>query len=151
MSHSYDLRPNARGRMQRQLDAHVADFGKDNKDEVDTVPSNTGEGVLLNFDPKRLLSPGPDQAASRQGADSTEGVVIIDDSDCGDSLTDLGSGVEAVAPDSESPLQRSQAWPISMRRRPPGTYSRRTDPREVSIHPVACTTAWRGLRNTRRP
>ena len=39
--------------MQRQLDAHVADFGKENKDEVDTVPSNTGEGVLLYFDPKR--------------------------------------------------------------------------------------------------
>jgi hypothetical protein len=52
MSHSYHLRPNARGRMQRRLDAHVAAFGEQNKDKIVAVPSNTGQGVHLYFDPE---------------------------------------------------------------------------------------------------
>ncbi|KAN0111382.1 hypothetical protein V8E52_008538 [Russula decolorans] len=45
MSHSYHLCPNGRGRMQRQLNAHVAAFGEQNKDKIVAVPSNTGQGV----------------------------------------------------------------------------------------------------------
>ncbi|KAN0111371.1 hypothetical protein V8E52_008646 [Russula decolorans] len=45
MSHSYHLRPNGRGRMQRQLDGHVAASGEQNKDKIAAVPSNTGQGV----------------------------------------------------------------------------------------------------------
>src|SRR6266576_2315030 len=111
MSHSYHLRPNARGRMHRRLDAHVAAFGDQNRDKIVAVTSNTGQGVHLYFDPERSLSPDPDQAANRQCTDSTEGVVVIDDPDSGDSSSDLGSDLDTVAPDTPSP--RSQVWPSS--------------------------------------
>jgi hypothetical protein len=45
MSHPYHLRPNGKGRMQRQLDGHVAAFGEQDKDKIVAVPSNTGQGV----------------------------------------------------------------------------------------------------------
>jgi hypothetical protein len=87
--------------MQRRLDAHVAVFGEQNKDEIVAVPSNT----------ERSLSPDPDQAANHQSTDSTEDVVVIDGSDSGDSLSDLGSDSETVAPHTPSP--RGQVWPSS--------------------------------------
>jgi hypothetical protein len=99
MSYPYHLRPNVRARMQRRLDANVAVFGEQNKDKIVAVPSNT----------ERSLSPEPDQAANHQSTDSTEDVVIIDDSDSGYSLSDLGSDSETVAPDT--PSARGQAWP----------------------------------------
>ncbi|KAN0126368.1 hypothetical protein V8E52_000008 [Russula decolorans] len=111
MSHPYHLRPNAGGRMQRRLDAHVAAFGERNKDKIVAVPSNTGQGVHLYFDPERSLSPNPDRAANHQCTDSTEGVVVIDDSDSGDSSSDLGSDSETIAPGTPSP--RGQVWPSS--------------------------------------
>src|SRR6267154_4602606 len=111
MSHSYHLRPNARGRMQKRLDAHVAAFGEQNRDKIVAVPSNTGQGVHLYFDPERSLSPDPDQVANRQCTDSAEGVIVIDDSDSGDSSSDLGSDLETVSPDTPSP--RGQVWPSS--------------------------------------
>ncbi len=77
MSHSYHLRPNVKGRMQRRLDAHVAAFGEQNRDKIIALPSNTGQGVHLYFDPERSLSPDPDQATNRQRTDSTEGVIVI--------------------------------------------------------------------------
>ncbi|KAN0121410.1 hypothetical protein V8E52_003306 [Russula decolorans] len=101
MSHPYHLRPNVRARMQRRLDAHVAVFGEQNKDKIVAVPSNT----------ERSLSPDPDQAANHQSTDSTEDVVITDGSDSGDSLSDLGSDSETVAPHTPSP--RGQVWPSS--------------------------------------
>jgi hypothetical protein len=97
--------------MQRRLDAHVAAFGEQNRDKIVAVPSNTGEGVHLYFDPERSLSPDPDQAANRQCTDSAGGVIVIDDSDSGDSSSDLGSDLDTVAPDTPSP--RAQVWPPS--------------------------------------
>jgi hypothetical protein len=102
MSYPYHLRPNVRARMQRRLDAHVAVFGEQNKDEIVAVPSNT----------ERSLSPDPDQAANHQSTDSTEDVVVIDGSDSGDSLSDLGSDSETVAPHTPSP-RAGQVWPSS--------------------------------------
>jgi hypothetical protein len=87
--------------MQRRLDANIAVFGEQNKDKIVAVPSNT----------ERSLSPEPDQAANHQSTDSTEDVVVIDDSDSGDSLSDLGSDSETVAPDT--PSARGQVWPSS--------------------------------------
>jgi len=98
--------------MQRRLDAHVAAFGEQNKDKIVAVPSNTGQGVHLYFDPERSLSPDPDQAANRQSTDSTEGVIVNDDPDSGDSLSDLGSDTETVAPDTPPPA-RGQLQPSS--------------------------------------
>jgi hypothetical protein len=90
--------------MQRRLDAHVAAFGEQNRDKIVAVPSNTGQGVHLYFDPERSLSPDPDQEANRQCTDSTEGVIVLDDSDSGDSSSDLGSDLDTVAgPDTPSP------------------------------------------------
>jgi hypothetical protein len=97
--------------MQRRLDAHVAAFGERNKDKIVAVPSNTGQGVHLYFDPERSLSPDPERAANHQCTDSTEGVVVIDDSDSGDSSSDLGSDSETIAPGTPSP--RGQVWPSS--------------------------------------
>ncbi|KAN0124736.1 hypothetical protein V8E52_001288 [Russula decolorans] len=102
MSHSYDLRPNAPGRMQRRLDAHVAVFGEQNKDNIVAVPSNT----------ERSLSPDPDQAANHQSTNSTEDVVVIDGSDSEDSSSDLGSDSETIAPGTPSP-RAGQVWPSS--------------------------------------
>jgi hypothetical protein len=113
MSHSYHLRPNAKGRMQRRLDSHVAAFGEQNRDKIVAVPSNTGQGVHLYFDPERSLSPDPEQAANRQSTDSTEGVVVVDDQDSESSLSslsDLESDMETVAPDTPP---RGQVWPSS--------------------------------------
>jgi hypothetical protein len=98
--------------MQRRLDAHVAAYGEQNRDKIVAVPSNTGQGVHLYFDPERSLSPVPDLAADRQCTDSTEGVIVIDVSDSEDSLSDLGSDLDTVAPDTPSP-PRGQVWPSS--------------------------------------
>jgi hypothetical protein len=90
--------------MQRRLNAHVAAFGEQNRDRIVAVPSNTGQGVHLYFDPERSLSPHPDQAANRHSTDPTEGVTVADDPDSGDSSSDLGSDLETVAgPDTPPP------------------------------------------------
>ena len=114
MSHPYDLRPNAKGRMPRRLDAHVAAFGEQNEDKTVAVPSNTGQGSHLHFDPERSLSPDSNQASNHQCTNSTEeGVVVIDDSnDSRDSLFDLRSDAETVVSDT-TPPQRGQVWPSS--------------------------------------
>ena len=97
--------------MQRRLDAHVAAFGEQNRDKIVAVLSKTGQGVHLHFDPERSLSPDPDQAANPQCTDSTEGVIVIEDPDSGDSSSDLGSDSDTVAPDTPSP--RGQFWSSS--------------------------------------
>lgn len=97
--------------MQRRLETHVAALGEQNRDKIVAVPSNTGQGVHLYFDPERSLSPDPDQVANRRCTDSTEGVIVIDDPDSGDSSSDLGSDLDTVAPDTPSP--RDQVWPSS--------------------------------------
>jgi hypothetical protein len=99
--------------MQRRLDSHVAAFGEQNRDKIVAVPSNTGQGVHLYFDPERSLSPDPEQAVNRQCTDSTEDVVVVDDPDSESSLSslsDLESDLETVAPDTPP---RGQAWPSS--------------------------------------
>ena len=96
--------------MQKRIEAHVAAFGEQNRDKIVAVPSNTGEGVHIYFDPERSLSPHPDQAADRQRTDST-GVVVVIDTDSEDSSSDLGSDLETIAPDT--PPQRDQALPSS--------------------------------------
>jgi hypothetical protein len=99
--------------MQRRLNSHVAAFGEQNRDKIVAVPSNTGQGVHLYFDPERSLSPDPEQAANRQSTDSTEGVVVVDDLDSESSLSslsDLESDLETVAPNTPP---RGQVWPSS--------------------------------------
>jgi hypothetical protein len=118
--------------MQRRLDTHVAAFGEQNRDKIVAVPSNTGQGVHLYFDPERSLSPDPDQAANRQCTDSTEGVDVIDDSDSGDSSSDLGSDLETVAPGTPSP--RGQVWPSSHLHAPKAPrYIKQENRREGSV------------------
>lgn len=98
--------------MQRRLDAHVAAFGEQNRDRIVAVPSSTGQGVHLYFDPERSLSPNPEQVANRNSTDSTEGALVADDPDSGDSSSDLGSDLETVAgPDTPPP--RGQVRPSS--------------------------------------
>ena len=97
--------------MQRQLDTGVTAFGEQNKDKIVAVPSNKGQGVHLHSDPERSLSPDPNQADTRQSTDSTEDVVVIDDSDSGYASSDLGSDTETIAPNT--PLQRRQDLPSS--------------------------------------
>ena len=88
--------------MQRQLDTDGAAFA---------APSNKGQGVHLHSDPERSPSPEPNQAATRQSTESTEDMVVIDDSDSGYASSDLGSDTETIAPNT--PLQRRQDLPTS--------------------------------------
>ena len=97
--------------MQRQLNTDVAAFGEQNKDKIVAVPSKTGQGVHVHFEPERSMSPDPNRAATRQSTDSTEDMADIDDSDSGYSLSDQGSDTETIAPDT--PPQRRQDLPSS--------------------------------------
>lgn len=120
MSHAYYLRPNAKGRLQRRLNAHVAAFGPQNQDKIIAKPSETGQGVHLYFDPERSLSPGPDQTAETEhhDADSTEDVIVVDDESDGsaDSSSGLASDLDTIAPDTPSP--RGSFHPSSQLRAP---------------------------------
>jgi hypothetical protein len=147
MSHAYHLRPNAKGRVQRRLNAHVAAFGAQNRDKITATPSKTGQGVHLHFDPERSLSPEPEhhhhhQAATEADHEHTtdtesteeEGVIVIDDdSDSGDSSSGLASDQDTVAPDTPSPRGCTRLWPPSSKLRAPTKKAHWT--REGSIAP----------------
>jgi hypothetical protein len=141
MSHPYDLRPNAKGRVQRRLNAHVAAFGSRNRDKIVAVPSKTGQGVHLYFDPERSLSPDPDQPASHQHADSTEGVIAIGNKsdDSGDSSSGLESDLDTITPDTPSP--NGSFFPSSQLRAPkasrlanPEHWQERSTASSTSVH-----------------
>ena len=141
MSHAYDLRPNANDRVQRRLKAHVAAFGPRNRDKIVAVPSNTGQGVHLYFDPRRSLSPEPDQTADDQQADSTEGVIVIDGAsdDSGDSSSGPASDLDTITPDTPSP--RGPFFPSSQLRAPkasrlanPEHWQERSTASSTSVH-----------------
>lgn len=160
MSHAYHLRPNAKGRVQRRLNAHVAAFGAQNRDKITATPSKTGQGVHLHFDPERSLSPEPDhyhhhQTATKADRERTtdtestteeEGVIVIDDdSDSGDSSSGLASDQETVAPDTPSPHGGcSRLWPPSSKLRAPtkAAQPKKTHwPREGSVAPSGTSSS----------
>ncbi|KAI0305208.1 Peroxin 13, N-terminal region-domain-containing protein [Multifurca ochricompacta] len=93
MSHGYSLRPNAKGRMEKRLNAYVAAFGEENKNNIIAAPSETGQGVHLTFDSERSLAPVPGGQIEQGGTNTTEDVIIIDsDSDSdSDSMSDSNS------------------------------------------------------------
>ncbi|KAF8480493.1 hypothetical protein DFH94DRAFT_743474 [Russula ochroleuca] len=150
MSHAYHLRPNAKGRLQRRLNAHVAAFGEQNWDKITAMPSKTGQGVHLHFDPERSLSPDPDHHQSanadreRTTESTEEGVIIIDDcSDSEDSSSGLASDQDTVAPDTPSP-RGGQLWPPSSKLRAPTKAAPPRHahwPREGSVAPSITTSS----------
>jgi hypothetical protein len=91
MSHSYHLRPNVKGRMQRRLDAHVAAFGAQNRDKIVAKLSETGQGVHLFFDPERSLSPEPGRVIEPQFVNTSEEVVAAEASYSSSSDSELSS------------------------------------------------------------
>jgi len=106
MSHHYYLRPNVKGRMQRRIDAHVAAFGEQNREKIVAVPSETGKGVHLFFDPERSLSPEPGRDIEpQQPINSNQGAIVIDDSESDGS----GSSLDTV----DQVTYYSDFWPGS--------------------------------------
>ncbi|KAI9444152.1 hypothetical protein H4582DRAFT_1066065 [Lactarius indigo] len=98
MSHGYSLRPNAKGRMEKRLNAYVAAFGEENKNNIVAAPSETGEGIRLVFDRERSLEPVPGGPIEQGYTDTSEDVIIIDDSDSDTGADcDSDSGFESDA------------------------------------------------------
>ncbi|KAH9059573.1 hypothetical protein EDB87DRAFT_766772 [Lactarius vividus] len=105
MSHGYSLRPNAKGRMEKRLNAYVAAFGEENKNNIVAAPSETGEGIRLVFDRERSLEPVPG-GPIEQGHDTSEDVIIIDDSDSdsgADCDSDSGSESDMSSSSPQTP------------------------------------------------
>ncbi|KAH9174825.1 hypothetical protein EDB89DRAFT_476271 [Lactarius sanguifluus] len=101
MSHGYSLRPNAKGRMEKRLNAYVAAFGEENKNNIVAAPSETGEGIRLVFDRERSLEPVPGGPIEQGHTSTFEDVVIIDDSDsdsAADCDSDSGSESDTSSP-----------------------------------------------------
>src|SRR5260221_5605751 len=106
MSHHYHLRPNVKGRVQRRIDDHVAAFGEQNRDKIVAVPSETGQGVHLFFDPERSLSPEPGRDVEpQQPIDSKQEAIVTDDSESDGS----GSSLDTV----DQVTYYSDFWPCS--------------------------------------
>ena len=102
MSHGYSLRPNAKGRMEKRLNAYVAAFGEENKDNIVAAPSETGEGIRLVFDRERSLEPVPGGPIEQGYTNTSEDMIIIDDSDS-DSGADCDSDSGSDSDTSSSP------------------------------------------------
>jgi hypothetical protein len=99
MSHGYSLRPNVKGRMDRRLNAYVAAFGEENKNNIVAAPSETGEGIRLIFDREHSLEPVPGGPIEQGYTNTSEDVIIIDDSDSdADSDSDSGSESDTSSP-----------------------------------------------------
>ena len=101
MSHGYSLRPNVKGRMDKRLNAYVAAFGEENKNNITAAPSETGEGIRLIFDRERSLEPVPGGPIEQGYTNTSEDVIIIDDSDSdsgADSDSDSGSESDTSSP-----------------------------------------------------
>ncbi|KAH9026289.1 hypothetical protein EDB83DRAFT_2319801 [Lactarius deliciosus] len=105
MSHGYSLRPNAKGRMEKRLNAYVAAFGEENKNNIVAAPSETGEGIRLVFDREHSLAPVPGGPIEQGHTPTSEDVIIIDDSDSdsGSADCDSDSGSESDTSSSTSP------------------------------------------------
>src|SRR6266850_2768404 len=108
MSHNYHLRPNVKGRMQRRLDVHVAAFGEQNRDKIVAMPSETGQGVHLFFDPERSLSPEPGRVIEPQCVNASEEVVAVEASYSSSSDSELSS-LDTIIEDTYC----SEYWPGS--------------------------------------
>jgi hypothetical protein len=93
--------------MQRQLEAHVA-VGEQNRDKIVAVPSETGQGVHLFFDPERSLSPEPGRIIEPQRVNSSEDVMAVEGSDGSSSDSELSS-LDTIIEDRYS----SDFWPSS--------------------------------------
>ena len=101
MSHGYSLRPNAKGRMEKRLNAYVAAFGEENKNNIVAAPSETGEGIRLVFDREHSLEPVPGGPREQSYISSTsEDVIITDDAD--DDSSDSNSSTDSESDDSGS-------------------------------------------------
>ena len=101
MSHGYSLRPNVKGRMDKRLNAYVAAFGEENKNNIVAAPSETGQGIRLIFDRERSLEPVPGGPIEQGYTNTSEDVIIIDDSDSdsgADCDSDSGSESDASSP-----------------------------------------------------
>ncbi|KAH9038529.1 hypothetical protein EDB85DRAFT_1932808 [Lactarius pseudohatsudake] len=104
MSHGYSLRPNAKGRMEKRLNAYVAAFGEENKNNIVAAPSETGEGIRLVFDREHSLEPVPGGPIEQGHTSTSEDVIIIDESDS-DSGADCDSDTGSESDTSSSSPQ----------------------------------------------
>ncbi|KAI9462786.1 hypothetical protein BJY52DRAFT_1255141 [Lactarius psammicola] len=121
MSHGYSLRPNVKGRMEKRLNAYVAAFGEENKNNIVAAPSETGEGIRLVFDRERSLEPVPGGPIEQGHTNTSEDVIIIDDSDSDSGADcDSDSGSESDTSESSSPQtpHRAHFEPTSALRTP---------------------------------
>ncbi|KAN0129668.1 hypothetical protein V8E53_012488 [Lactarius tabidus] len=120
MSHGYSLRP-TKGRMEKRLNAYVAAFGEENKNNITAAPSETGEGIHLVFDRERSLEPVPG-GPIEQGHTNTSEDMQTDDSDSdsgtdGDSDSDSASESESDTSSPQTP-RRVHFEPTSALRTP---------------------------------
>lgn len=67
--------------MEKRLNAYVAAFGEENKNNIVAAPSETGEGIRLVFDRERSLEPVPGGPIEQGHTSTSEDVIIIDESD----------------------------------------------------------------------
>jgi hypothetical protein len=104
MSHGYSLRP-TKGRMEKRMNAYVAAFGEENKNNITAAPSETGEGIHLVFDRERSLEPVPGGPIEQGHTNSSEDMQT-DDSD-NDSGTDSDSDSDSAS-ESESDTSSPQ-------------------------------------------
>ena len=112
MSHGYALRP-TKGRMEKRLNAYVAAFGEENKNNIVAAPSETGEGIRLVFDRERSLEPVPG-GPIEQGHTSTS---EDEDMQTDDSDSDSGTGTDGDSDSaSESESDTSESSPQTPRR-----------------------------------
>lgn len=119
MSHGYSLRPNAKGRMEKRMNAYVAAFGEENKNNIVAGPSETGEGIRLIFDRENSLEPVPGGPIEQGYTTTSEDVIIIDDDSDSDSSADCDSD-SASESDTSSPQtpRRVRFEPTSTLRTP---------------------------------
>ena len=103
MSHGYALRP-TKGRIEKRLNAYVAAFGEENKNNIVAAPSETGEGIRLVFDRERSLEPVPG-GPIEQGRTSTSEAEDMETDD--DSDSDSGTSDSDLASESESDISES--------------------------------------------
>ena len=75
------------------------------------IPSETGQGVHLFFDPERSLSPEPRRAVEPEHIHTTEEAIIIEDSDSGSSTSscDWDNDTYISEPWFSSPLHTPKA------------------------------------------
>jgi hypothetical protein len=100
MSHGYSLRP-TKGRMEKRMNAYVAAFGEENKNNIVAAPSETGEGIHLVFDRERSLEPVPGGPIEQGHTNSSEDMQT-DDSDSDSGTDGDGDADSDSASESES-------------------------------------------------